>query len=49
MWMLNDFQALGALSGWSAHGILSCPVRMRKLKATHLKHGGEASWFDDHC
>jgi len=39
MWIVNDFPTLGILSGWSAHGVLGCPVCMEKLKATHLKHG----------
>lgn len=48
MWTVNDFPALGMLSGWSTHGVLSCPVCMDQLRATHLKHGGKASWFDCH-
>ena len=38
MWTVNDFPALRMLSGWSTHGVVSCPVCMEKLKATHLKH-----------
>jgi len=48
MWKVNDFPALGMLSGWSTHGVLSFPVCMDQLRATHLKHGGKASWFDCH-
>ena len=48
MWIVNDFPALGMLSGWSTHGVLSCPICMEKLKSTHLKHGGKPSWFDCH-
>ena len=39
MWTVNDFLALGMLSGWSTPAVLSCPICMEKLKATHLKHG----------
>ena len=49
MWIVNDFLALGMLSGWSTHGVLSCPVCMDQLRATHLKYGVKASWFDCHC
>ena len=28
MWTISDFPAYGMLSGWTAHGQLSCPVCM---------------------
>ena len=48
MWTINDFPAYGMLSGWSTHGVLSCPVCMSQSKAFFLKNGGKTSFFDCH-
>ena len=45
LWTINDFPALGMISGWSTHGGLSCPVCMGSVKAMRLKHGGKMSFF----
>jgi len=48
MWTINDFPAYGMLSGWSTHGVLSCPICMDLSKAFYLKEGKKPSFFDCH-
>ncbi|XP_054813974.1 uncharacterized protein LOC129314536 [Prosopis cineraria] len=36
------------LSGWSTHGVLSCPICMDQSKAFYLKEGRKPSFFDCH-
>ncbi|XP_074323805.1 uncharacterized protein LOC141660714 [Apium graveolens] len=45
MWTINDFPALGMLSGWSNKGKLACPVCMGLVKAKQLKHGGKSTFY----
>lgn len=45
MWTINDFLAYGMLSGWSTHGVLSCPICMDQ---SNLKEGRKPSFFDSH-
>ena len=46
MCIVDGFPTLGMLPGWSTHSVLSYPICMDKLKATHLKDGVKPSWFD---
>ncbi|XP_054817658.1 uncharacterized protein LOC129317338 [Prosopis cineraria] len=39
LWTINDFPAYGMLSGWSTHGILSCPICMEYSKSFFLEKG----------
>jgi len=48
LWTINDFPAYGMLSGWSTHGVMSCPICMERSKAFFLKKGQKASFFDCH-
>ena len=48
MWTINDFPAYGMLSGWSTHGVLSCPICMERQRGTYLPHGRKVTWFDCH-
>ncbi|XP_012838845.1 PREDICTED: uncharacterized protein LOC105959319 [Erythranthe guttata] len=48
MWTINDFPAYGMLSGWSTHGVSSCPLCMGRSKAFFLKEGKKPSYFDCH-
>ncbi|XP_048622406.1 uncharacterized protein LOC125591721 [Brassica napus] len=48
MWTINDFPAYGMLSGWTAHGRLSCPYCQDNTDAFQLKHGQKSCWFDCH-
>ncbi|XP_074337048.1 uncharacterized protein LOC141674227 [Apium graveolens] len=45
MWTINDFPALGMISGWSTKGKLACPVCMGLVKAKQLKHGGKPTFY----
>ena len=44
MWTINDFPALGVISGWSTKGKLACPVCMGEVKAKQLKYGGKPTF-----
>ncbi|XP_047333830.1 uncharacterized protein LOC124937589 isoform X1 [Impatiens glandulifera] len=48
LWTVSDFPAYGMLSGWSTHGIDSCPICMKKSKSFRLKYGRKACYFDCH-
>ncbi|XP_012841495.1 PREDICTED: uncharacterized protein LOC105961778 [Erythranthe guttata] len=48
MWTINDFPAYGMLSGWSTHGVLSCPVCMENNKSFYLKEGRKPTFFYCH-
>ena len=48
MWTINDYLAYGMLSGWSTHGVLSCPYCMENNNAFYLKDGKKVSFFDCH-
>ena len=43
MWTINDFPALGMISGWSIMGKLACPLCIREVKAKQLKYGGKST------
>ncbi|XP_033148227.1 uncharacterized protein LOC103868691 isoform X1 [Brassica rapa] len=45
---ISDFPAYGMLSGWTMHGILSCPHCQDSTDAFQLKHGRKSCWFDCH-
>nr|XP_017227573.1 PREDICTED: uncharacterized protein LOC108203286 [Daucus carota subsp. sativus] len=45
MWTINDFPALGMISGWSTKGKLACPVCMGEVKAKQLKYGGKPTFY----
>ncbi|KAL8109145.1 hypothetical protein AgCh_025290 [Apium graveolens] len=45
MWTINDFPALGMISGWSTKGKLACPVCTGLVKAKQLKHGGKPTFY----
>ncbi|XP_074336058.1 uncharacterized protein LOC141673226 [Apium graveolens] len=44
-WTINDFPALGMISGWSTKGKLACPVCMGMVKGKQLKHGGKPTFY----
>lgn len=48
MCTINDYPAYGMLSGWSTHGVLSCPYCMKLSKAFYLKEGRKPTFFDCH-
>ncbi|KAL8105144.1 hypothetical protein AgCh_029075 [Apium graveolens] len=45
MWTINDFPALGMISGWSTKGKFACPVCMGMVKENQLKHGGKPTFY----
>ncbi|KAL1197958.1 hypothetical protein V5N11_013646 [Cardamine amara subsp. amara] len=48
MWTISDFPAYGMLSGWSTHGILSCPYCQDVTDAFQLRNRRKGCWFDCH-
>ncbi len=48
LWTINDFPALGNLSGWSTHGKLACPYCMDEIDTFMLKKCRKPCWFDCH-
>jgi hypothetical protein len=48
LWSVHDFMAYAIFTGWSTHGILTCPYCSSDIDCFRLAHGGKITYFDCH-